>query len=177
MNYEEEPLRGPGPKATFEVKVESFDTSSFYEDVVRAAADRIVGSRYPENAIVKAIHQAAAETIEKRIDAAIASTIDKLLSDPIQKFDTFGKPVGEAMSVEEIVRAGADRLLTETVDREGRSAKNGYGTTYKTRLEWLVENAVLNNLAKDMKAEADKVRTALVQRASAAAAAVLAGVK
>ena len=178
MTYYEEEFdpRQPGPKATFDVKVESFDTSTFYEDIVRAAVDRIVGSRYPESALVKQINEAASALVSKKIDAAIASAIDDLVAKPIQKFDTFGKPVGVPLSVEEIVRAGADRFLTETVDREGRVSTSSYDTKH-TRLEWLIERAVLNGLAKEMKTEADKVKTELLKRAGAAAAAVLTGAK
>ena len=175
MTYYEEPKhREPGPKATFEVKVESFDTSTFYEDIVAAAVKQVVGPRYPEAALVKQIHEAAAAMISQRIDAAIASTIESLMTKPIQKFDTFGNPVGEALSIEDIVRNGADLLLTQRVDREGRVTSNSYDTKM-TRVEWLVQQAVIANLSKEMKAEADKVKAALLQRASAAAAAVLTG--
>lgn len=175
-DFEEPQSREAGPKATFNVQVQSFDTSTFYEDIVLAAVDRVVGPCYPESALVKQINEAASALVAKKIDAAISSAIDDLVAKPIQKFDTFGKPVGVPLSVEEIVRAGADRFLTELVDREGRVSTSFYDQKH-TRLEWLIERAVLNGLAKEMKTEADKVKSELLKRASAAAAAVLTGAK
>lgn len=178
MSYDfEEPQRCEvGPKATFSIRVESFDTSTFYEDVVRGAVDRIVGPRYPESALVKKINEAAAALVEQKINDTISTAIDDLIAKPIQKYDTFGNPVGLPISVEEIVRVGADKFLTEIVDSEGRSTTSSFGMKY-TRLEWLVHRAVVNDLAKEMKEEVYKVRGELLKRASEAAAAVLAGTR
>ena len=175
--YEQEPpFSEPGPQAEFTVEVKSFDTSTFYADIVNAAVERLVGTSWSPAKLQKDIQARVQEKVDERLNAAVADAVSSLLTKPIQKFDTFGNPVGEARTIEGIVRDGAETFLTETVDSSGRPARDAYGNK-QTRLEWLVQQTVVSGLAKDMKTEAEKVRAALVKRASEAAGAALAGVK
>ena len=176
MSYEPEYApASPGPKASFTVKVDSFDTTTFYDDVVRAAVEQVTGRGWSDSQLVKDIKTATQQKVTARLEAVIDAALADLLAEPIQKFDTFGNAVGAPISVEEIVRNGATTFLTENVDSEGRATRESYGTKY-SRLEWLVQRHVIHGLAKEMQAEATKVKAELVSRASAAAAAVLAGV-
>lgn len=175
--YEQEPPHSePGPQAEFTVEVKSFDTSTFYTDIVNAAVERLLGASWSSSKLQRDIEARVQAKVDERLNAAVSEAVSSLLTKPIQKFDTYGHPVGEARSIEEIVRNGAETFLTETVDSNGRPTRDSYGTKH-SRLEWLVQQNVVHGLSKEMKTEADKVRAALVQRASEAAAAVLAGVK
>lgn len=175
--YEQEPpFSEPGPKATFNISVESFDTSTFYQDVVRAVVDRILGKNWSEAALEKRINEAVQDKVLERLDATIDKTVKALLTSPIQKYDTFGHPVGEPLSVETIVRNGTETYLTESVDSNGRPTRDNFGGR-KTRLERIVEQNVVDGLSREIAEEAKKVRAEVVKRAQEAAAAVLAGVK
>lgn len=165
------------PLAKFSISVETFDTSTFYTDMVNSAVQQVLGRPgYSENALQKQVREAVAVLVRERIDAAIAAEVEALVSKPIQKFDTFGNPVGAPVSVEEIVRLGAQQFLTEPVDRDGKPVRDSY-TTKDSRIGWMVKKIVVQGLAKDIEEHAKAARAEVTKRAQQAAAAVIAGVK
>lgn len=178
MSYDQEPeYRERGPLASFEVRVESFDTSHFYADVVRAATDRIVGANYPTSTLVKAVREAADAMVSARINEVLTDTISELLKKPIQRYDTFGNPVGVPLSVEDIIRNGADTVLSEQVDSSGKPTNSAYTANKKSRLEWVVQQAVVSGLERELHDAAKQVRAEVTAKATASVAALLAGVK
>jgi hypothetical protein len=174
-DYPEPPTTEPGPALELEIQVKSFDTSHVYGDVIDAIVARLIG-RYNDNALTKQITDAVQSRVLARIDAIAGDVVQDLLTKPIQKHDTFGKPIGDPISVEDIVRNGAEKLLTEMVDSEGRVSRDSYGMKH-TRLEWLVQKHVVSGLTKELEPYAKAARAAVTQRATEAAAAVIAGVK
>ena len=162
----------PGPRLSFDLKVDSFDTSRFYEDVVNRAVENFVGSAWSPTELGRRVQAAVSEKVTERLNVVLEEAVAALLSKPIQKFDTLGNPVGVPTAVEDIIRDGATLFLSETVDRQGRATRDAYGDT-KTRLAHIVEEKIVAGLRKEMEAEASKVRAELIRRASDAAAAVL----
>lgn len=177
MSYEQEPpFAEPGPKASFNVSVDSFDTGTFYQDILNTVVDRILGKHWSENALERRINEAVTEKVLERLENTIGRTVDELLTKPIQKYDTFGKAVGEPLSVETIVRGGTEAFLTERVDSSGKPTRDNYSGN-RTRIERLVEQHVVEGLSRDIAEEAKKVRVEVVRRAQDAAAAVLMNIK
>ena len=166
----------PGPRLSFDLKIESFNTSRFYDDVVNRAVEQMLGASWSPQKLAKDVQAAVQDKVLERLDAVLGDAVTTMLSKPIQQFDTFGEPVGKPISVEDIVRNGATGFLTEHVDRDGKPNRNSYGDK-KTRLERLVEDSVNSSLQKEMKVEIDRVRAELINRAAEAAAAVLARIK
>lgn len=172
-DYMEQPEpEQPGPRMSFDIRVESFDTSRFYADIVDRAVERMLGQSWQPSQIAKTVQGAVSAEVARRLDGILEEAVAGLLSKPIQKFDTFGSPVGDPISVESLIRDGATAFLTETVDSQGRASRDAFGDK-KTRLARIVENAVITGLRKDMEQEAGRVREQLVKHASDAAAAVL----
>lgn len=175
--YEDDPAP-PGPPMKLRLEVESLDTSGLYGDVVSSLAKTILGrGAYSDGGIQKAVLAEVDRLISAKLTAALDETIANLLSKPIQKFDTYGNPVGEAIGVDAIVKNGAEVFLHQQVDSEGKPAQlNAYGTK-QTRIEWLIQKHVVQGLAKEVEPYAKLARQEVSKRAAEAAAAVIAGVK
>lgn len=152
------------------------DDDRVRNEIVEHAVSVLLDSRYSPTELRREIEKVMSARVVERLNETISLTVDEMLSKPIQRYDTFGNAAGEPLSIESIVRNGANAYMTENVDSQGKPSTSGWGTA-KSRIEWLIESSVLNNLARDLKTEADRVRVELVKRASEAAAAVFAKLK
>lgn len=146
------------------------------EQIVDQAVQVLLDSRYSPSELRRDIEKAVSVQVTERLNAVIGDAVAEMLSKPIQRYDTFGEPEGEPLSIESIVRNGANAYMTEKVDSNGKPTRDSFGSP-KSRIERLIEEAVINGLSRDLKTEADRVKAELVKRASEAAAAIFAKIK
>ena len=104
------------------------------------------------------------KAISERIEARIADLIDK----PIVPRDRFGSPIGDATprSLGDMLADAVDQACAETVDRDGKPAKNTPYQKAIPRMQWHLSRLVASEIDKEaakaiseLKADAkDRVR-------------------
>lgn len=152
------------------------DDNGVRDNIVDQAVQMLLDSRYSPTELRRDIEKAVSAQVTERLNNVIGEAVADMLSKPIQRYDTFGKAKGEPLSLESIVRNGANTYMTEKVDSYGKPTRDSFGSP-KSRIERLIEEAVVTGLARDMKVEAEKVRAEVVKRANAAAAEILTRIK
>lgn len=158
-----------------EIKIE-LDESHIMEQVIQEIADRLM-NQYGTAALAAVVKKAVDADIQTRLDETILVHTQNIISKPIQRFDTFGQPVGTPLSLEEIVRSGAERYLTEMTKHDGTISTSNYDTNRKPRLMWAVERVAIEGLAAHINTEAKAIKAELQKKATAAAAQLLTQIK
>ena len=154
------------------MKIEvQIDETRIEEQVIHELADRIL-TGYSSDSISTKVKTALDQVILDRLNTVLEEQVRDMFSKPIQKYDTFGNKVGEPISMETIIQNGANIYLTELVDSNGKPSNSQYETR-KTRLQWVIERVALDGLSKEIKAEAETLKTALKQKAQAAVSQLL----
>lgn len=154
-----------------EIKIE-LDESHIMEQVIQEIADRLM-NQYGADSLTKLVKKAVDADIQARLDETILLHMQSVISKPIQRFDTFGQPVGTPLSLEEIMRSGAERYLTEMTKSDGTISTSQFDTNRKPRLMWAVERVAIEGLAAHINTEAKAIKAELQKKATAAAAQLL----
>lgn len=158
------------------MKIEiQIDETRVEEQMIQEIADRLLQT-YSETKLTQAVKKAMDAEVLRRLDKVIEEQVQDMLSRPIQTYDTFGKPVGNPLSLSDVFRTGADTYLTQLVKSDGTPSNSQYDTR-KTRLHWVVENVALEGLNKHIQDAAKTLRLELQKKATAAAAQLITQIK
>jgi hypothetical protein len=79
----------------------------------------------------------------------VDALIDEVMAQPVRLTSTYGEPKSPEMSMREaMIKAMTDRL-DQKVDRDGKRARDGYGTS-QTYLQWRAEQTANSVIDKEM---------------------------
>ena len=145
------------------------------EQVIQEIADRI-SNQYGAESLITKVKKLVDLTVQDRLEGVISNAVAQALSTPIQRYDTFGNKVESPMSLEEIVRAGADRYLKELTKHDGTVSTSNYDTR-KPRIMWALEQHAIKGLDAEIKEHAKAIKADLTKKATLAAAQLLTQIK
>ena len=96
--------------------------------------------------VVKGVNGDAINSLAKKaqdsIDERVSLLMDEFLSQPFQKRDRWGEPVGESIHIKDLLKNRLDTMLTDNVDSNGNITQfNG-----KPRYETLINKELKNTL-------------------------------
>lgn len=141
------------------------------EEVSTAIAQRIKGDAYAH------IRDMAKSQVEKVMQEIVNDKVGELvveaLQSGVQKTNTFGDPIGEPISLKQMLLNSTNKFLSEMVDSSGRSGHSSYGTT-KTKFQWIIDNAVDHEFRSQLKKHIDEARKAVNENMKAEAKKILA---
>ena len=103
--------------------------------VIREATDQVANRIYDD--IKAEVTKRVIPTLDDHVNLAIASVLDQ----EVQPTDKFGKSMGAAVSIRDLLMKDAEQWLNQQVDGYGRSEGRGYGTRM-SRVEYLFKKAL-----------------------------------
>lgn len=97
----------------------------------------------------------------------VTKEVEKAFAEPIQKTNSYGEPVGQAVTLRELIMAEVQAFFTKGVarDRNGNYSEPGYRDKGRPRAGWIITDIVNETAGKDVAkmvaAERDKALDAL----------------
>lgn len=136
--------------------------------IFRAAAEQLL----KHHQLSSMARDAVQRKIDEALGALILERINGILDKDIPQTDRFGDPTGDPKPFRELFADRAEEYLTETVDSNGRKAKQGAFGGTQPRLSWLLKEVG----AREFEAEARKVAKAVKEGLEKSARAAVAKV-
>lgn len=126
--------------------------------VSHALAQRVLDAYGSAAKIAEAAEETIRATIESKVADQINGVISDLLLKPLQPTDGFGSPVGEPVTLASLIQHEAKQYLTANVDYHGKLTKRGgFGDRGKTRLDFIVSEALREQFKTSIDAEVRKM--------------------
>lgn len=130
-------------KINVELDITWLNEDNTLDEQIKGNIVRQVAKQVAENVNGEAI-KSLAQKAQESIDDNVSSLMEEFLSQPFQKRDRWGDPIGESINIKELLKNKLDTMLTDNVDSNGKITQyNG-----KPRYESLINNELQKTLNK-----------------------------
>jgi hypothetical protein len=172
----DEPQDWPKGSMTFEVKISNYQEDFFVREIADRLCEKV--SRGSLDRIDKTANELIEGRLRGRMNAIITDVLEKGLTATVQPSDNFSNPKGEPISPAEFIAQGAEKYMSERVDREGKTpdptAYSHMGKGHWTRMEWALAQVINKQFEDEMKKAVSEITKSIRLQMQEAAAAWMA---
>lgn len=97
------------------------------------------------------------EAWHAKVGEMAQAAIDSYLTKPRAKTNSYGEQTGESTMLSAKIPETVTKWLNQPVDREGREQSDSYSRNYPSRIDWLLQKMVTEQLANEIKKSVDGV--------------------
>ena len=136
---------------TYPVEPENVEIVSV--DVTVAWSNQAIQDQVTK-AITQQIHDTIADKVQQavfnQLDDVVNSIILETMDKEVQRTDGWGKPIGDATSISELLMRDTETWLNASVDQYGHTGGRSYSRD-QTRAQYLFKEATKDSLPKHVK--------------------------
>ena len=126
-----------------------------WDAVIRKLTER-VENKFMYSEAGKNFHKTCMEVINSAVRDRLMSKIEERMTAPIQKTDSYGNPMGEATTFDQLIGQAVENALTAQVDASG-SLVHGSRLAKRTLLEHAISQVAAKELRHAVTEEVKKV--------------------
>ena len=168
---DDEPQDWPKGSMNFEVKISNYQEDFFIREIADRLCEKVSGDS------LNRVEEIAGDLIETRLrsrmDSIITDVLEKGMSTTMQPSDNFSNPKGESITPAEFIAQGAEKYMSDTVQRDG-SPHDRYGGQSMTRLQWALAEVVTKKFEDEMRKAVSEITGQIREQMKEAAAAWMA---
>lgn len=122
------------------IEIESSNEEELHQTITNSVINRIVYEFFETHLNMAEVKKQINERIQDEANKKMEGLIDRVFSEIIQPIDSYGKPKGPPISLQDRMVELMENYLDEKVDSSGKVSRScGYDKDLCTRAEWLAK--------------------------------------